>query len=333
MAADSSKSGAPFRVIAASEYPQVLARHIKNAKKSIILAALVLRTGSAMAQILDAVMAAARRGVMVDIIADPYGLHDASRPEHVPIGTFKEECRRTLEFCSDIQRLGGAVHWTKPLGVIPYKGRFHAKAAIVDDHVFSFGGINLDDSSFDNIDYMLYTQSAHIAAVLTKVLLHSDPLHNSTQKLDAKNTLLFDAGIPGESIIYSQACHLAEQARSVQYLSLMCPTGRLAEILKQKKADCYFVPPWHLGVTMADVAQQWDNWVTHVPNLYEGTQKIHAKCMLFDMPDGAKVALTGSHNFSWRGVAFGTQELALQSADPNLWQRLQDVIYAVATRD
>lgn len=333
MVADSNKPGATFRIITASEYPQVLSRHIKNAKKSIVLAALVLRTGTAMAQILDAAMAAARRGVRVDIIADPYSLHTASRPERVPIAIFKEECRRTLEFCSNIQLLGGSVHWTKPLGVIPYKGRFHAKAAIIDDHVFSFGGINLDDSSFDAIDYMLYTQNTRIAAVLTEVLLRSGRLHDFTQKLDTKNTLLFDAGIPGESIIYSHACHLAEQARSVQYLSFMCPTGRLAKILKQKEADCYFMPPWHLGTILADVAQQWDSWMTHVPNLYKGTQRVHAKCMLFDMPDGTKIALTGSHNFSWRGVAFGTQELALQSADPNLWQQLQDVIYAVATRD
>jgi hypothetical protein len=52
--------------------------------------------------------------------------------------------------------------------------------------------------------------------------------------------------------------------------------------------------------------------------------------MLFELNDGSKVVLSGSHNFSWRGVAFGTKEIALQSSDPALWRRLHDVVFKVA---
>jgi hypothetical protein len=52
---------------------------------------------------------------------------------------------------------------------------------------------------------------------------------------------------------------------------------------------------------------------------------------LFELKDGSKAVLSGSHNFSWRGVAFGTKEIALYSTDPNVWRRLQDVVYMVAT--
>ena len=49
---------------------------------------------------------------------------------------------------------------------------------------------------------------------------------------------------------------------------------------------------------------------------------LHAKFILFEMPDGSKALLSGSNNFSWRGVAYGTKEIALYSTDAMLWQQL-----------
>jgi cardiolipin synthase len=46
--------------------------------------------------------------------------------------------------------------------------------------------------------------------------------------------------------------------------------------------------------------------------------------MLFEMPDGQKIALTGSHNFSYTGVNFGTREVALETSDPDIYRQLED---------
>ena len=41
------------------------------------------------------------------------------------------------------------------------------------------------------------------------------------------------------------------------------------------------------------------------------------------MSDGKKVALTGSHNFSHKGVVFGTREVALETSSPVLIEQLE----------
>jgi hypothetical protein len=48
--------------------------------------------------------------------------------------------------------------------------------------------------------------------------------------------------------------------------------------------------------------------------------------MLFELGSGKKVALSGSHNFSYRGVQFGTQEIALESRDEVLWEQLHNFV-------
>jgi cardiolipin synthase len=41
------------------------------------------------------------------------------------------------------------------------------------------------------------------------------------------------------------------------------------------------------------------------------------------MPDGSKVAVTGSHNFVYGGVLLGTREIALETADPKVVRQLE----------
>lgn len=45
--------------------------------------------------------------------------------------------------------------------------------------------------------------------------------------------------------------------------------------------------------------------------------------MIFTMPDGSKIALTGSHNFQNGGVILGTRELCLETSSPQIISELE----------
>jgi cardiolipin synthase len=321
---------AGFKVVLAQDYTAQITQLINSAKKRIVIAAMTMRAGEVAGPILQAVVNAARRGINVHIVADVFCQHGSNRPDGISHSRFRHDCAQTRELLNEIHALGGTVDWVGRIGLNPYAGRMHCKATIIDDNVFSFGGVNFCDDGFRNIDYMLYVKDAAVANDVHNIVGNL-PATNIEMPLNAANTLLYDGGRKGESLIYDRACELAGRARAVVYVSQMCPTGRLADVLKQAKATCYFNQPAKTGLKPSTLAQLWDNWRTGTINHYEGDAYVHAKCMLFELKDGTKAVLSGSHNFSWRGVTFGTKEIALLSTDPELWRKLQAIVYKVAT--
>ena len=59
------------------------------------------------------------------------------------------------------------------------------------------------------------------------------------------------------------------------------------------------------------------------PTEFRRSGYIHAKCIIFTMPDGQKVALSGTHNFERGGVLLGTREIALETDQPELIEALE----------
>ena len=59
---------------------------------------------------------------------------------------------------------------------------------------------------------------------------------------------------------------------------------------------------------------------------YEKKPYLHAKFIIFTMPDGKKVAISGSHNFAYTGVLFGTREIALETKDPAIIEQLESFV-------
>ena len=47
------------------------------------------------------------------------------------------------------------------------------------------------------------------------------------------------------------------------------------------------------------------------------------KFIIFTMPDGEKVTLTGSHNFMRGSGIMGTREIALETSDPDVIKQLE----------
>lgn len=320
---------ARFDVVLARDYPAQLTQCISAAKKHIMVTAMTVRAGQETGPVLQACVNAARRGVPVRVVADVFCQHMANRPGTLGRRAFWRECADTRELLNEIHALGGTVDWVGGIGLNPYAGRMHCKATIIDDDVFSFGGINFCDDALANIDYMLHIKDPAIATNLYTILGNL-PAANLEIPLGSANTLLYDGGKKGESLIYDRTCELAALSKRAVYISQMCPTGRLTGALRQAKSTCYFNQPAKTGFSVSTAAQLWDCWRTHTVNHYEGKAYIHAKCILFELKDGTKAVISGSHNFSWRGVAFGTKEVALYSRDSHLWRRLQNIIYKVA---
>jgi cardiolipin synthase A/B len=325
-----------FTLIEASDYATELARLLPKAHKRIVLAAMVIMSGPKTEEILRPLIAAAKRGVKVHVLHDHFIANFVTRPGNLDFSEFKKAVAETDAILSELQAAGGRVSVAGKLGLNPYGGRYHAKLAVVDDDVFSFGGVNLRDDCYDNIDYMLHATDNTLAGSLEQLIDHNakgEPHRDMSLTLASGDTVLFDAGQKGQSIIYRRACELAKEARTITYVSQMAPTGTLAKVLAATKTTYFANRPRQTGAKPDALGQWFDQRTNGLHNHYEGKPYIHAKFILYELRSGQRIALTGSHNFSWRGVAFGTKEIALETANESVWKSLQEVVYKVATAD
>jgi cardiolipin synthase A/B len=305
-------------------YYQALLREVPKAEKRIVIAAMIVVWGERTAPVFVMLRDALARGVQVTILLDNYtrlaflyGLRPKSTRSH--------RIRQTFETLEELSGLGAKVYCFGKIGIPPYKGRCHVKATIVDDQTFSFGGMNFIDQMFDETDYMLAGNSRKLAGCLVQLVERigttRPPLPDGEVTIDKQHSVLFDGGRPNHSLIYERACELTTQAKRVVYVSQMAPSGELSQLLAETDARLYYNRPEQMNSPDA-WAQAFDEQRYHSTNHYTGSQYIHAKFMLFELPGGRKAVLSGSHNFSHRGVSYGTQEIAMHSTDPALWQAL-----------
>jgi hypothetical protein len=325
-----------FTVVEAQAYINRLKQMLPKAKKRIVFTAMVIRSGPVTEELLRPLVAAAKRGVAVHVLLDRFTLTLAARPNNTDAASFKQAKADTLAVFDDIKAAGGRVSFVGKKALNPYAGRYHAKITVIDDAVFSFGGVNMSDESYDNIDYMLHTTDHHLADALEQLVAQNaqgEPARDVGIPLAGGDEVLFDAGQKRQSIIYNRACQLARQAETVWYVSQMAPTGALAKLLAATRTTYFANQPSKTGWRPATLAQWLDQHTNGLENQYEGAPYIHAKFILYSLKNGQKALLSGSHNFSWRGVAFGTQEIALCSYSPELWRSLHNIVYTIATAD
>ena len=204
-------------------------------------------------------------------------------------------------------------------------GRTNSKWTVVDDDVYAFGGVNLNQSgTTERTDYIFHMHDRQIAdnLVSEQHLVESIELgkgHAVDREIDTQfGTMLLDGGKINRSIIYKHAVRLANKAESILLVSQYCPAGELARILKKKPAtSIYFNPK---GSAKDPVNNIMIGTRSTVKSL---TTYLHAKFMIGTMPDGTKLAITGSHNFSTLGVRAGTREIALETGDSGIINQLE----------
>lgn len=316
------------KLLITADYIVDAIKAISIAKQRVLFMSLMFTDDDVTDDFVDALEAAAERGVSVQIAADVFTYGELGG-HFLPFKFFTKNSRATTTTVRELTKKGITFNWLGRFSVTPVSGRTHIKCLIVDDDVYSFGGVNLYGKDIlGNVDYMFKCKDERLADDLTNEfnqITKADRGHyayRSHRFSYGKNTVLTDGGFQGDSIIYRRVCELAREASDILLVSQYCPTGKLSRILKSKPSRLYFNPPALAGPLNRAVIRAGMLFSGHT-TLYNRNRYLHAKFMIFTMPDGRKVAVTGSHNFVYGGVLLGTREIALETDDPKIVRQLE----------
>lgn len=277
--------------------------------------------------LIDALCAAAERGIPVTVAADMFTYTEIGG--HFRFNTRRSKKVRHLTTMQHrLQKCGVTFRWLGAVASSLINGRTHSKWLVVDDYVYAFGGVNLYSLGLCNVDFMLGMKDTlladHLAAEEHHILQadHDAHAYRSHKFGDDTTQVLIDGGFSGDSIIYRHACRLAAKASAITYVSQFCPTGKLGRLLEKTDSTLYF-NPWNQATSLNALAIRMGSALSGLKTCYRHKEYIHSKFMIFTLADGSKRAITGSHNFSAAGVWLGTREVALETSDPHIIKQLE----------
>ena len=319
-----------MKLISPTQYVREATEAVTHATKHVYLMSMVIADHEATHTLIRALEEAAQRGVKVIVAADIFTYGEVSGG-FLPFRYYNHGTRDTNRMVRTLKRAGVRFHWLGRGRITVYSGRTHSKWCIVDDTVFTFGGVNLYQEGIENIDYMFRHKDEKLAERIIEEQLRvqkAETRQNNYHSVAYEHgdmTVLIDGGIIGQSVIYRRAVELAEQATHVTFVSQYCPTGKLARVLKNKSVKLYYNRPLQ-AEGLNRIAIRVGQFVTGLKTSYKRARYLHAKCIIFTMKDGSKIALTGSHNFAYTGVLLGTREIALETSDPKIISQLEKFI-------
>lgn len=311
------------------DYVRLATEHINAATSHVSFLCMMVTDDLSTDELIEALASAAKRGVDVQVAADVFTYGEFGG-HFVPLKYYTKQSRRTTSMAKRLVANGVKFTWLGRFSALPITGRTHIKALVVDDTVYSFGGVNLDEQSLNFSDYMFQCVDAELAANLRDDitrLIAADGGNFSYRSHEFNygehSTVLVDGGFQGDSIIYRRACHYAQEAKHILFVSQYCPTGKLGRILRKRKTNLYFNRPSLTNNLINQIVIHTGMFFSRQTTQYSRDTYLHAKFMIFTMPDSTKVAITGSHNFVWGGVLLGTREIALLTTDPKIIKQLE----------
>jgi cardiolipin synthase len=314
-------------LLVAQTYIADATRLIANARTRVYLMALTIADGKETDRLIDALVTAAGRGVTVHLAADVFTYADAAGA-FLPKRYQSKRRRASSTLARKVTASGATFTWLGSERGLIFRGRTHTKFCVVDDVAYSFGGVNLDDQGATNVDYMVKVTDRRLADALVAVyerVKHMNGLergYRSKAVKFGKDQVLIDGGLVGDSIIYRRALKYARKARRVLLISQYCPTGELGAVIKSKPHELYFNPPSNASF-LNHVLIRASMVANRTSTRYRKKQYLHAKCIVFYLKNGKRVAITGSHNFVYGGVMLGTREIALQTKNPHLIDQIE----------
>ena len=310
-----------------SDYVAEATDLIHRAKNRVVVIAMVVADHGRMRPMIDALVKAAERGVKVSVAADVFTYGEVNG-SFLPIRYSSKGPRAATAMARELKKAGVHFAWLGHGRVTLFNGRTHSKWCVVDDTSFVFGGVNLYEEGLDHSDFMFRVTDTELANHLDKEWHHiiraeraSTNFRSHTLTLPV-GTALFDGGIIGRSIIYKRACELTMFAKHVTFVSQYCPTSKLARELKKVSHTLYFNRPEQASF-LNRLLLKLSMALSGLKTEYTKKPYVHAKYMIFTMYDGSKIALTGSHNFAYTGVLFGTREIALETSNPAIIKQLE----------
>lgn len=318
------------KLISPTQYIREATEAVQKATKHVYLMSMVIADHESTHPLIVALEEAAKRGVKVQVAADIFTYGEVSGG-FLPFRYYNRGTRDTNRMVKTLKRAGVSFHWLGRGHITVYSGRTHSKWCVVDDTIFTFGGVNLYEEGIQNIDYMFRYKDEILAERIIQEQIRVQKAENRQNNYHSvayehgDMTVLIDGGIIGQSVIYRRAVELAEKAAHITFVSQYCPTGKLARVLKKKPVKLYYNRPLQ-AEGLNRIAIRAGQFVTGLKTSYKKARYLHAKCIIFTMKDGSKVAITGSHNFAYTGVLLGTREIALETRDPKIIAQLEKFI-------
>ena len=318
------------RLLLPEDYLKSATEDIKKAKSHIYILTMIIANDEVLDPFIEALGEAARRGLTVNVAADMFTYAEIG-------GHFKFHTSRNPKIKSAstlrkrLAKSGVSFRWLGKSASSIVNGRTHCKWVVIDNTAYSFGGTNLYAEGIRNTDYMLRIEDSELATHLINAqqkFIRADRnnhVHHSKKFTVRSGVVLLDGGMLGDSVIYRRACQLTSKAKKVTYVSQYCPTGRLGRLLKKTENKLYF-NHWNKASSINALTIRLGSWFSGHKTIYDRPKYLHAKLMLFEMHDGSKVALSGSHNFSHGGVWLGTRENTLETTDTRIIRQLESFI-------
>jgi len=317
-------------LLPAQDYIADATRAVNKAKKRVYMIALTIADGRETGRLLDAVAAAAARGVDVRVAADVFTYADFAGM-FLPRSYVTKRARRSMRLVRELVGAGAEFDWLGRERGLIWRGRTHTKFCVVDDAVYSFGGVNVDDAGVTNVDYMIKVVDRNLADDIVDVYERIRKANRtksgrrSRSLKFGKDRVLVDGGLVGDSIIYRHAVKYARKATRIVLVSQYCPTGKLGRLIKAVPHEFYFNPPENASAANRILIRTSMLW-SRTRTRYTRRQYLHAKAIIFYKKNGKAVAITGSHNFVKGGVALGTREIALQTKNPAVIAQIERFI-------
>ncbi len=319
---------ARYQLLLPPEYVDRLTHDIDRAVQRVYITALIIADDEATSQLISAIERASKRGVEVSVAMDLFFTYIEADHSGSKWRYLRAQIQHMRTTKRRLERSGAKVRWLGQFGVLIFARRSHVKWSVVDSTVYSFGGVNLYTEGIGCTDFVFRVEDAALAdrlAAEQRRVLQTDSEargYRSHTFGPAEHHVLVDGGQMFDSVIYRRALALAGKATRIIYVSQYCPTGKLARLLRQTPAnELYFnyqlrSPLWHITMRILTT-------VTKAATMYRRAEYLHAKFMIFELPHGKTVAITGSHNFDSIGSALGTREIALETTDPHIIRQLR----------
>lgn len=321
---------ARVKLISPTQYVREATAAVNKATTRVYLMSMVIANHEATRPLIEVIEAAAKRGVEVHVAVDIFTFGEVSGG-FLPFRYYSHGARDANRMAKQLKKAGVKFHWLGRGRITLWHGRTHSKWCIVDDTLFTFGGVNLYQEGVEHVDYMFWHKDPVLADRLVeeqKRVQKAELRSNNYPSVAYEHrdmTVLIDGGIIGQSVIYRRAVELADTAEHITFVSQYCPTGKLSRILKKKDAKLYFNRPLQ-AEGLNRIVIRFSQFTSGLKTSYKKARYLHAKCIIYTHADGSKTAITGSHNFAYTGVLLGTREVALETKDPAIIAQLETFI-------
>lgn len=313
------------QLVLARDLPDKLIADVKAAKKHIAITVATFHNDcSEIEELLTELENAASRGVAVSLMVDTLTYTE------IRDSIFKQQRRglQALKLERRMKQAGVVFQWLGKNTPISFLARTHCKWMIIDDIIYSFGGVNLDEASFTNIDYMLRIQNPELAENLLDVHFDISTKDRSSVGVrnvtfsDDKSTVIIDGGMPLNSEIYRRCVELAKKSKKIVIVSQYGPTGRLMRLANRCKKSIFYFNKIRNATFLNSIMLSF-SLLNHKYNSYQKNQYLHAKFIIFTLKNNKKVAVLGSHNFVNSTGIVGTREIALETTDQKVIKMLE----------